>query len=132
MFRAAGFLSLCLLATPSNAALPGPVRAMIAAAIETGDARKVDTVVELAKATNPSETDEVDALYTSLFRELLTYMMEDPRLITQCTHLLFCGKSLERAGDHATNIAEAAYYLETGRQLSADTAEDLHRQQVKE
>jgi len=76
--------------------------------------------------------DEVDALYTSLFRELLTYMMEDPRLITQCTHLLFCGKSLERAGDHATNIAEAAYYLETGRQLSADTAEDLHRQQVKE
>ena len=76
--------------------------------------------------------DEVDALYTSLFRELLTYMMEDPRLITQCTHLLFCGKSLERVGDHATNIAEAAYYLETGRQLSADTAEDLHRQQVKE
>ena len=76
--------------------------------------------------------DEIDALYTSLFRELLTYMMEDPRLITQCTHLLFCGKSLERAGDHATNIAEAAYYLETGRQLSADTAEDLHRQQVKE
>jgi putative salt-induced outer membrane protein len=68
MFRAAGFLSLCLIATPSNAALPGPVRAMIAAAIETGDARKVDTVVELAKATNPSETDEVDALY-SAFRD---------------------------------------------------------------
>jgi putative salt-induced outer membrane protein len=68
MFRAAGFLSLCLLATPSNAALPDPVRAMIAAAIETGDARKVDTVVELAKATNPSETDEVDALY-SAFRD---------------------------------------------------------------
>jgi phosphate transport system protein len=76
--------------------------------------------------------DEVDALYTSLFRELLTYMMEDPRLITQCTHLLFCGKSLERAGDHATNIAEAAYYLETGRQLSAETVQELHRQQVKE
>jgi len=61
--------------------------------------------------------EEVDALYTSLFRELLTYMMEDPRNITQCTHLLFCGKSLERAGDHATNIAEYAYYLETGRNL---------------
>jgi phosphate transport system protein len=75
--------------------------------------------------------DEVDALYTSLFRELLTYMMEDPRVITQCTHLLFCAKSLERAGDHATNIAEAAYYLETGRQLSGDN-EELHRQQVKE
>jgi len=64
--------------------------------------------------------DEVDAIYNSLFRELLTYMMEDPRNITQCTHLLFCAKSLERVGDHATNIAEAAYYLETGRHLSAD------------
>ena len=67
-----------------------------------------------------SHDDEVDALNTSLFRELLTYMMEDPRYITQCTHLLFCTKSLERVGDHATNIAEAAYYLETGRHLSAD------------
>jgi phosphate transport system protein len=76
--------------------------------------------------------DEVDALYTSLFRELLTYMMEDPRLITQCTHLLFCGKSLERAGDHATNIAEAAYYLDTGRQLSAKVEEELHRMQPKD
>ena len=47
-------------------------------------------------------------------------MMEDPRNITQCTHLLFCTKSLERVGDHATNIAEAAYYLETGRHLGAD------------
>jgi phosphate transport system protein len=64
--------------------------------------------------------DEVDAMYNSLFRELLTYMMEDPRNITQCTHLLFCTKSLERVGDHATNVAEAAYYLETGRHLSAD------------
>lgn len=64
--------------------------------------------------------DEVDAMYTSLFRELLTYMMEDPRNITQCTHLLFCTKSLERVGDHATNVAEAAFYLETGRHLGAD------------
>jgi phosphate transport system protein len=69
--------------------------------------------------------DEVDAMYNSLFRELLTYMMEDPRNITQCTHLLFCTKSLERVGDHATNIAEAAYYLETGRHLSVD---ELQRQ----
>lgn len=61
--------------------------------------------------------EEVDALYMSLFRELLTYMMEDPRNITQCTNLLFCGKNLERTGDHATNIAEAAYYLETGKNL---------------
>ncbi len=71
--------------------------------------------------------DEVDAMYNSLFRELLTYMMEDPRNITQCTHLLFCTKSLERVGDHATNIAEAAYYLETGRHLGAD---ENQRQQV--
>ena len=67
--------------------------------------------------------DEVDALHTSLFRELLTYMMEDPRNITQCTHLLFCTKSLERIGDHATNIAEAAYYLDTGSHLSAHVDE---------
>ena len=71
--------------------------------------------------------DEVDAMHTSLFRELLTYMMEDPRNISQCIHLLFCTKSLERVGDHATNIAEAAYYLETGRQLGQD---ETQRQQL--
>jgi phosphate transport system protein len=75
--------------------------------------------------------DEIDALYTSLFRELLTYMMEDPRNITQCTHLLFCSKSLERVGDHATNIAEHAYYLDTGRQIGSQP-DTLHRVQVKE
>ena len=48
----------------------------------------------------------IDALYTSLFRELLTYMMEDPRNISFCTHLLFCAKNIERIGDHTTNIAE--------------------------
>jgi phosphate transport system protein len=74
--------------------------------------------------------DEVDAMHTSLFRELLTYMMEDPRNITTCTHLLFCAKSLERIGDHATNIAERAYYLATGKQLTSDVGE-LQRQQVK-
>src|SRR5690606_31104647 len=74
--------------------------------------------------------DEVDALHTSLFRELLTYMMEDPRNITTCTHLLFCAKNLERIGDHATNIAERAYYLKTGKQLTAEV-QQLQRQQVK-
>ena len=58
--------------------------------------------------------DEIDAMYTSLFRELLTYMMEDPRNITFCTHLLFCAKNIERIGDHATNIAETLHYLITG------------------
>jgi phosphate transport system protein len=74
--------------------------------------------------------DEVDAMHTSLFRELLTYMMEDPRNITTCTHLLFCAKSLERIGDHATNIAERAYYLQTGKTLTSDVQE-LHRTQIK-
>ena len=74
--------------------------------------------------------DEVDAMHTSLFRELLTYMMEDPRNITPCTHLLFCAKSLERIGDHATNIAERAYYLQTGKQLTSEVQE-LQRTQIK-
>lgn len=56
----------------------------------------------------------IDELYTSLFRELLTYMMEDPRAITPCTHFLFIAKNLERMGDHATNIAEMVHYMVTG------------------
>lgn len=67
--------------------------------------------------------DEIDAVYTSLFRELLTYMMEDPRNISMCTHLLFCAKNIERIGDHATNIAETVHYLVTGNPL-----EDFRRQ----
>ncbi len=74
--------------------------------------------------------DEVDAMHTSLFRELLTYMLEDPRNITTCTHLLFCAKNLERIGDHATNIAERAYYLATGKQLTAEV-QQLQRTQIK-
>ena len=61
--------------------------------------------------------DQIDAMYTSLFRELLTYMMEDPRNITACTHMLFCAKNIERIGDHATNIAETVYYIVTGKQM---------------
>ena len=61
--------------------------------------------------------ENIDVKYTSVFRELLTYMMEDPRNITACTHLLFCAKNLERIGDHVTNIAENAYYVMTGQQL---------------
>jgi phosphate transport system protein len=60
--------------------------------------------------------DAVDALYTSIFRELLTYMMEDPRQISICAHLLFCAKNIERIGDHATNIAENVIYMTTGVQ----------------
>jgi phosphate transport system protein len=62
--------------------------------------------------------EEVDALCTSLFRELLTYMMEDPRNITFCMHLMFCAKDIERMGDHATNIAETVYYMIEGRPIA--------------
>jgi phosphate transport system protein len=62
--------------------------------------------------------EEVDALCTSLFRELLTYMMEDPRNITFCMHLMFCAKDMERIGDHATNIAETVYYMIEGRPIA--------------
>lgn len=64
--------------------------------------------------------EAIDIQYTAIFRELLTYMMEDPRNITACTHLLFCAKNLERIGDHVTNIAENAYYVMTGSQLPPD------------
>jgi phosphate transport system protein len=62
--------------------------------------------------------EELDELYTSLFREVLTYMMEDPRSITPSTHLLFVAKNLERIGDHATNIAETIHFLVTGRPMT--------------
>jgi phosphate transport system protein len=62
----------------------------------------------------------IDTLHTSLFRELLTYMMEDPRSIGFCAHLLFCAKNLERVGDHATNIAETTHYMITGKMLAAE------------
>ena len=60
---------------------------------------------------------EVDALEDSVFRDLLTFMMEDPRNISFCAHLLFCSKNLERIGDHATNIAEKIHYMKTGGAL---------------
>ena len=63
---------------------------------------------------------QIDALYTSLFRELLTYMMEDPRNISFCAHLLFYGKNIERIGDHTTNIAETIHFLVTGQALTAE------------
>ena len=63
---------------------------------------------------------EIDEIYNSLFRELLTYMMEDPRTIGMCTHLLFVAKNIERTGDHATNIAEVVYHMVTGTHLATE------------
>jgi phosphate transport system protein len=85
---------------------------------------QVQGVIEEYSARSPEglvrlrdEDELIDVRYTSVFRELLTYMMEDARNITACTHLLFCAKNLERIGDHVTNIAENAYYVLTGEQL---------------
>ncbi len=75
---------------------------------------------EAAGAMEVWQQDEtVDELYNSLFRELLTYMIEDPRLIGPCAHLLFVAKNLERVGDHCTNMAEALHYVITGEDLPA-------------
>ena len=74
---------------------------------------------DLASALAVWKADEqVDSMCTSLFRELLTYMMEDPRNITFCIHLMFCAKNIERMGDHATNIAETVYYMVEGRPIT--------------
>jgi phosphate transport system protein len=74
---------------------------------------------DLKKAMAVWKGDEaVDALCTSLFRELLTYMMEDPRNITFCIHLMFCAKNIERMGDHATNIAETVYFMIEGHPIA--------------
>lgn len=64
--------------------------------------------------------EEIDEMYNSVFRELLTYMMEDPRTIGVCTHLLFIAKNIERIGDHATNIAETVRYFVTGERIADD------------
>ncbi|MFH1793027.1 MAG: phosphate signaling complex protein PhoU [Pseudomonadota bacterium] len=88
---------------------------------------QVENVISRYVARDPealkvlrADDEKIDIQYTAVFRELLTYMMEDPRNITACTHLLFCAKNLERIGDHVTNIAENAYYVMTGTQLPAN------------
>ncbi len=74
---------------------------------------------DVAAAMNVWAQDEdIDELYNSLLREFLTYMMEDPRTIGLCTHLLFIAKNLERIGDHATKIAETIYFIQEGQYLA--------------
>ena len=74
-----------------------------------------DSDVEAAQRIRDRDA-EIDTAYTALFRELLTYMMEDARAITPCTHLLFMAKNIERVGDHATNIAENVWFLVKGEE----------------
>jgi phosphate transport system protein len=76
---------------------------------------------DVAEALEVWRQDQaIDGLNSSMFREALTHMMEDPRNITFCTHLLFCAKNLERIGDHTTNVAETVYYIVEGRPFTEE------------
>ncbi|WP_119417908.1 phosphate signaling complex protein PhoU [Desertibaculum subflavum] len=88
------------------------VRAMIKDVIDAYLERSVEKAREVWR-----RDADVDEIYNSLFRELLTYMMEDPRNISPCTHLLFIAKNIERMGDHATNIAELVEFSVTGMRV---------------
>ncbi len=81
--------------------------------IDAADAGDADRALEVWRSD-----ETIDEIYNALFRELMTYMMEDPRNITPCAHLLFVAKNLERIGDHATNIAETVYYAARGEPLT--------------
>ncbi|MGN6461179.1 MAG: phosphate signaling complex protein PhoU [Pseudolabrys sp.] len=88
------------------------VLAQLTAALDSFARRDVGKAREVWR-----NDEEIDAVCTSVFRELLTYMMEDPRNISFCIHLLFCAKNIERMGDHATNIAETVHYMIEGRPI---------------
>jgi phosphate transport system protein len=94
--------------------------AHMARMVQEGLKLTIDAIgdADAEKAIQVWRSDQaVDDIYTAIFRELVTYMMEDPRNITPCTHLLFIAKNLERIGDHATNIAETIHYAATGETL---------------
>ena len=85
------------------------VRDMIHDVLDSFTARDVEKALDVI-----TRDRDVDRMHTSIFREILTYMMEDARMITACTHLLFIAKNVERIGDHATNIAEEVHFMLTG------------------
>ena len=91
------------------------VFAQLAAVLDSFVDRSPDKALQVWRADK-----EVDALYVSLFRELLTYSMEDPGTISMCIHHLFCAKNIERIGDHATNIAEAVHYMVEGHTIAGE------------
>ena len=88
------------------------VQGQLKSIIDALGANDADMAVEVWRSDQV-----VDDIYNAIFRELITYMMEDPRNITPCTHLLFIAKNLERIGDHATNVAENLYYAVKGETL---------------
>jgi len=85
-------------------------REMIHAALDAFVARDADAAVQVAR-----RDDEIDDLYQQIFRELLTYMLEDPRTITRATHLLWAAHNLERIGDRVTNVCERVIFMTTGK-----------------
>ena len=85
------------------------VQRMVKSALDSYVARDAHQAMDILK-----RDEEVDQIHTSLFREVLTYMMENPRNITPCAHLLFIAKNIERIGDHVTNIAERVFFLVRG------------------
>ncbi len=102
-------------ATGTIVRMSAMVQSMIANVLDAFIARDAQAAADVRL-----RDQEVDHLHTSLFRELLTYMMEDPRNITACTHLLFIAKNVERIGDHATGIAEQVYFMVTGTMPEAE------------
>ena len=90
-------------------------RNQLAAVLDAYATRSIDTLDDVR-----DRDEEIDAMHTSLFREMLTYMMEDPRTISSCTHLLFCAKNIERIGDHTTNIAEHVHMMVCGELPDGD------------
>jgi len=96
-------------AAQSIVRMGGVVQNMVKGVLDAYQARDTSLADDIRK-----RDQEVDQLHTSLFRELLTYMMEDPHNITTCTHLLFISKNVERMGDHATNIAEHIHMIVFG------------------
>ncbi len=94
-------------------AMSRSVSAMVRGVLDAYAARDAEGALRVAESDR-----EVDDFYNSLFRALLTHMMENPHTITAATHLLFIAKNLERIGDHATNIAEMVYFAATGQQMA--------------
>ncbi|MCL2715861.1 MAG: phosphate signaling complex protein PhoU [Alphaproteobacteria bacterium] len=90
------------------------VQRQVKSALDGYAAHDLETAMRVWKGD-----EEIDAICTSLFRELLTYMMEDPHNISYCIHLMFCAKNIERMGDHATNIAETVFYMIEGQQMAS-------------
>jgi phosphate transport system protein len=96
------------------------VQEMLQQSLEAFTGRNVELALQVA-----ASDDEVDALYNQVYRELLTFIISDPRTIDQATHLLWVGHNLERAGDRVTNICERVVFMVTGKMTELETNDDV-------